>query len=446
MRAPHDVHPALVRDHALPVDDDGAIERACDQVHELIPSHDHQRRRYHSPAPLRICKLRGTARSFLHNDAVELEGRAEALLLAIRAAPDDTATRLVFADHIAPRFPAHAAWIVAQCTGVEDPALEAAFRDELPEPLRELATTRGFVRGATWQLEARDFVELHPDVLFRLSPFRTGIALQDATRYAAIAARMRRFDALTLVATHLDVAGAHELATVDGLTHLRHLGFDHMRIDDENLAVLLAATSFPVLESLSLSGQGNPVRFSIETLRRLPQATFASSLRSLDVSSCYLTDLVEVLRELPALRTLAATHSRLDASFATLPLRFERLNLDFCGIDDATAQAVARSRVLSQLQALSAIGNKWTCSGIHDVLASPNLGPLRELTLDVVGGDDGLLVSSALARSTARGTLERVVFSMMRLGDDAARVLADRTSNTSRLSSATSDVAGSRPS
>src|SRR5688572_9118657 len=155
-----------------------------------------------------------------------MDARAEELLRAIATSPADDAPRLAFAEHIKSESPAHAALIIAQCTGTSTRAIVDAFRDELPtclqleeepdpddpEPPPPMGMVRGFSERLAWRFEQRDFLELDPDVLFRLAPACRELSLQDATDFDAIGARIRRFDTVRFASTHIDNAAARRLA------------------------------------------------------------------------------------------------------------------------------------------------------------------------------------------------------------------------------------------
>jgi uncharacterized protein (TIGR02996 family) len=166
-----------------------------------------------------------------------VDARSEELLRAIASNPDDNEPRLAFARHIAAEAPAHAALIVAQCTGVASPATVEAFLDELPaalhdvdddddDPVPRFHPVRGFLELQRWQLEQRDFIELDPDVLFRIAPTCRSLRVQDVTDFDAIGARLRRFDTLLITSTHFDTATGQRLAAAKGFSHLRELLFD----------------------------------------------------------------------------------------------------------------------------------------------------------------------------------------------------------------------------
>lgn len=152
-----------------------------------------------------------------------MDARAEELLRAIAAAPDDNAPRLAFAKHIETEAPAHAALIVAQCSGNEDPALVEAFRTELPEALRDHALelelenavfVRGFIELGHWSLAQHDFLEIDPDVLFRVAPSCTRLEVGGVTDFEAVASRVRRFDTLVLHTGSLTARGSAAAAVV----------------------------------------------------------------------------------------------------------------------------------------------------------------------------------------------------------------------------------------
>src|SRR5689334_8184911 len=133
-----------------------------------------------------------------------LDARAEALLHDIREHPDDDDVRLVFADHIADRWPAHAAWIVAECSGKETAALRDAFHAELPPLLRNLLTRRGFVGLLRWRFQPRELLAIDADDLFRIAPTIDGIELHNSlgtlAELDALVARLARFRAVSITA------------------------------------------------------------------------------------------------------------------------------------------------------------------------------------------------------------------------------------------------------
>jgi hypothetical protein len=344
---------------------------------------------------------------------VTLDARAEELLHDIASSADD-GPRLVFADHIADRWPAHAAWIVAQCSGKEDPWLLTEFRAELPACLREHCRTRGgFFDLSHWQLEARDFVELDPDVLFRLAPWCNTITLQNVRDVNAVAARMRRFAALTITG---DVDPG-TLATAPGLSHLRHLALRDMQVVPV-FEDIVRTTSFVALERLQLYGT-DP--FPDDVFRRITSAPFARSLRTLEIEGCNFRDLYDALAGLPNLHELEAGGSAIDARFARLPQRFTWLGAGECGIDDDAALAIANSRVLGDLDYLSAASNAWSTEAFVHVLASCSV--LRELSCGR-SRCGGRVLGEAFARIPARTTLE-TLFLVGSLGAEGARALAE---------------------
>jgi uncharacterized protein (TIGR02996 family) len=349
-----------------------------------------------------------------------LDARAEELLAAIAASHDDDAARLVFADHIADRWPAHAAWIVAQCSGNDSPELLAAFLDELPPCLRDQCRTqRGFFETWEWQLEARDFIALDPDVLYRLAPWCNAVALQAVEAIEEIAARMQRFEALAITASR--IADPDALVSAPGLAHLRGLALRHMHIAPV-FEALVRTTSFVALERLELGGRTDPGDLADRALRALGDAPFARTLRTLDVGGYQFRNLVETVARLPALRELDAVMSTIDARFATLSNRFTRLYADSCDIGDEAAVAIAASGVMSELEFLSALGNPWDAASCARFLSA--CGPLRELHCGVLGWHDAHVLGGAFGGMAARTSLEDLELTA-ELGPAGIRALAE---------------------
>ncbi|MBA3503600.1 MAG: hypothetical protein H0T65_24775, partial [Deltaproteobacteria bacterium] len=311
-----------------------------------------------------------------------LDARSEELLRAIARNPDDNEPRLAFAKHIEAEAPAHAALIVAQCSGNDDPALVHAFRDELPQPLRdqedeldeeELRPVRGFLDRERWTLEQRDFVEIDPDVLFRVAPSCTTISILDVTDFDAVGARIRRFDTLVLTGTHIHSASARRLAAARGFAHLRQLQLDTTWIDDASLFEVYQA--LPVLERLHVLERRDSEQSRLEVIRR---AACAPSLRELDISG--RRDLPPLdLRGFSALRNLTAAQCVLDAGFALLPNRFHAVHLTFCELTGGLRAELHESRVFSKLRDLALRGNDAQVETLVVLLASPHCGPLRSL-------------------------------------------------------------------
>jgi uncharacterized protein (TIGR02996 family) len=330
-----------------------------------------------------------------------LDARAEALLHAIRENPDDDGPRLVFADLIADRWPAHAAWIVAQCSGKHTVDLRAAFHAELPPFLRRVHTRRGFVQDYAWDLGARDLLALDADDLLRLGPAITQLVLSDVGAVGsldAIAARARRFDTLSIRA-QIDEAYARAFAAHPGFAHLRSLAISTRKIT-KVLAAIVRTTSFVRLERLQLTGDDIQAR----TLRTLAQAPFVASLRALDVSDNGIRGLAGALRVLPDLRELGAGGTPIDAEFATLPHRFEALSLDGCELTDEIATLVADAGMVSNLAVLGATSNRWTSHGFARFVM--RCGPLREVAAGEPHWIPGAHVAAALVKH--RESLEKL--------------------------------------
>jgi uncharacterized protein (TIGR02996 family) len=345
-----------------------------------------------------------------------LDSRAEELLHAIAASPDDDGPRLVFADHIADQWPGHSAWIVAQCTGKSTPELEAAFRAELPERVRDIVTRRGF-GVSVWQLAERDFVELDPDLLFRLAPTVNTLWLEKLEDVDAVAARMRRFECLGVRETYFDATCSRAFAHAAGLAHLRKL---ELREVDLNtiLPEVFKKTAFIDLESLRLDAYDQML--SPAVFAQIAGAPFAAKLRELEITWAELPDFVDVMPALPNLRVLDATANKVDARFAALSHRLTELHLCRCEIDDDVARALAASPVISELEDLSSYMNPWTPAGATALLnACPRLRRLAIGTEDVRGE-----LAAAFANMPARTTLESLLIDEA-FGPIGARVLAE---------------------
>jgi hypothetical protein len=250
-------------------------------------------------------------------------------------------------------------------------------------------------------------------VLFRLAPWCNTITLQNVRDVNAVAARMRRFAALTITG---DVdPGA--LATAPGLSHLRHLALRDMQVVPV-FEDIIHTTSFVALERLQLYGT-DP--FPDDVFRRITSAPFARSLRTLEIEGCNFRDLYDALAGLPNLHELEAGGSAIDARFARLPQRFTWLGAGECGIDDDAALAIANSRVLGDLDYLSAASNAWSTEAFVHVLASCSV--LRELSCGR-SRCGGRVLGEAFARIPARTTLE-TLFLVGSLGAEGARALAE---------------------
>jgi uncharacterized protein (TIGR02996 family) len=322
---------------------------------------------------------------------VGLDARAEELLRAIARDPDDNAPRLAFAAHIEAAAPAHAALIVAQCSGNNDPELVEAFRAELPEPLREhveldelevpeaFGPVRGFVERERWAFDEPDLLAIDPDVLFRIAPSCTVIHVRDVTDFDAVGARIRRFDSLAFYRTHIDSAAARRLAAARGLGHLREIELDTTWIDDEALFELYQA--LPALERLKLEEREASKPLLLDVVRR---TACARNIRELEISGSVDRRVLD-LRGFSALRNLRASYVALDAGFATLPNRFHAVDLGQCDLTGGLRAELHESRVFSKLRELTLLGNDAQAETVVLLLASPHCGPLRSISLSEWG-------------------------------------------------------------
>jgi uncharacterized protein (TIGR02996 family) len=345
-----------------------------------------------------------------------LDSRAEELLHAIAASPDDDGPRLVFADHIADRWPGQSAWIVAQCSGKATPELEAAFRAELPERVRAIVTRRGFGERI-WRFEARDFVELDPDLLFRLAPAITTLSLEKLDDVDAVAARMRRFESLVIEETAFDAARSRAFARAAGLAHLRKLELREIGLNTI-LPEVFQTSAFVGLESLRLDAFDQMLKPAV--FAQIRDAPFAATLRELELNWAELPDFVDVMPALPNVRVLDVTANKVDARLAALSHRLIELVVCRCEIDDDVARALAASTVISEVEDLASYMNPWTTQGAIALLnACPRLRILAVGTEDFRGE-----LAAAFANMPARATLESLLIDEP-FGPIGARVLAE---------------------
>lgn len=335
-----------------------------------------------------------------------MEARSEELLRAIATHPDDNAPRLAFAQHVAGDLPAHAALIVAQCAGNDDRTFVAAFLDELPELLRDrIEPVRGFADRDAWHFEERDFVELDPDVLFRVAPACTRLTLQDVSDFAACGARLARFDTLQITSTLFDNATGRRFAAASGFAHLTALAFDPRHLDDETLAAIY--DRLPALERV----KDRPPMRLLEILRRAP---CAPALRTLSLEG-------DVdLRGFTGLRDLDVMRGTFDTDFAELPNRFHELVFMGCTFTRGLCAAINESRTFSKLRTLELQFSGPRAFGIA-LLASPACGPIRKLALCDRDVDDPVPLVQAVGNLV--GSLEDLELDLA-MTDDAFQILA----------------------
>ena len=267
---------------------------------------------------------------------VRLDERGLALLAEIRDAPDDDACRLVFADHIASRFPEHAALIVAQCQGRHALKLRRAFVDTLPGWLQDYPDelVRGFF-GLVRHVDAQHFVETDPDLLYRVAPTSTTLELDYATDHIATIVTLpalRRYRELAFSETWMDLRHAEQVASCPHLEQLEHLGLVGNTLGDPELAVIVGSSAYPRLHSLDLDSIRDDRRFTIRGLEALPRAPFAASLQVLALTNRRLGDgVVDLVAALPALVDVDLAGNRLTDRAATvlagLPHSFTSLQL-----------------------------------------------------------------------------------------------------------------------
>jgi uncharacterized protein (TIGR02996 family) len=358
----------------------------------------------------------------------ELDARAIVLLHEIRAAPEDDGPRLVFADHVAARYPEHAELIVAQCRGLPDADVRARFDATLPEDQRDRRFERGFATDRC-DCPAETFLA-HHELLFRINPANGALSLQYASGHVAqlaMSPALRRYTDVRFYDTYLHDGAAAQLARSPHLGQLAYLGLRDTSLDDDMLRAILTSRAYPRLTGLDLGNIREGQDYTLAGLEALPDALFAGALRSLDLDRMWFDDeVVEVIARLPALVELSLSSSRLgDAgmtAFAALPQRFTSLRLDDCGFGEAGAVALAASPVLSAVTYLDLEGNELGERGHVALVRSPHLGPLRTFTL--ARSRASAEVARAIAASNLRHTLEDLNLSRAAIGADGAVALA----------------------
>ncbi|WP_208722996.1 hypothetical protein [Corallococcus llansteffanensis] len=319
--------------------------------------------------------------------------REEALLLGLRAQPDDVARWREYAEAIAEAWPDHATRIRSAC-GRGDPTgpegVLAALLDTLPEELREAVVTLGgrLTAGPTVWLEAEQFLA-HHDALFRAAPLVTDLILSDATdavgRLALLPA-LRRYTALSFSDTLLFNGGAGQLAGSPHLGQLLHLGLIGTDLDDEDLSALFGSRAFPRLTSLDLSNDREGQSYSLDGLRALAGAAFAGTLELLTMERRWFgPGVVSVLAALPRLEGIGLEGGALgDAgavALAAMPRRWTRLGLGWNDIGDAGVVALAGSEALGGLRWLDLGNNDFGDDGALALARSPFLTALESLKL-----------------------------------------------------------------
>lgn len=370
----------------------------------------------------------------------------QALLLQIRAQPDDDGARLAYADHVAEMRPEHAALIRMDITDVDKDApilgqLVQHLALELPEDMRDSFVgdgggdhvERGFIAADSLRLEAEAFLG-HSDGLFRLLPLADELTLYYASKRIpelATAPALRRYTGLSFVDTYLFNGGAGHLARSPHLEQLAHLGLRETNLYDEDLRAIVGSTAYPRLRSLDISNRREGQNYTYEGFTALADAPFAGHLERLAMDRRYFhDDVVAVLAALPKLHDLSMEGSDLGVGImdlCDLDRRWTRLDLSRSGIDATCAQALAESDTMVELRALGLGSNPLGDDGVSALLSSPHLA--RVCNLDLSGGvRDGTRASAELGRALIdapmASSLESVHLSLAALGPEGAVALA----------------------
>ncbi len=316
----------------------------------------------------------------------------------------------------------------------------AQLKRSIPKALREsiyddAILEAGFVDGPCG-VSAEAFLA-HVDDAFRIWPRATELTLMYASgvmaRIAACAA-LARYTGLSLVDTYLFGGGAAQLATSRFIGNLEKLGLYGTNLYDDDLQPILAAPHLGNLRELELGNPREDQNYTLDGLRPIANARFASRLEYLGIAKRYFdADVVpDVIARLPALRVVDLEASDLGepgiVALAALPHRFTGLSLQRCGIDAAAMRVLAASPVIAELTALDLGGNPLGEDGLVALARSPYLGNLA--TLGVGGLDDQTKPTGPFVEELARGAIAESIaalaFGLGRLGPRGAHAIASR--------------------
>ncbi|RKH47031.1 hypothetical protein [Corallococcus sicarius] len=316
--------------------------------------------------------------------------REEALLLGLRAQPEDLTRWREYAEAIAQALPEHAARIRSACDRGDPASVLAGLLDTLPEELRAVVVALGrrdSVVSTLW-LAAEPFLA-HHDALFRAAPLVADLILSDATdavgRLALLPA-LRRYTALSFSDTLFSNGGAGHLARSPHLGSLLHLGLIGTSLDDEDLSALFGSRAFPRLTSLDLSNDREGQDYSLDGLQSLSGAAFAGTLEFLSMERRWFgPGVVSILAALPRLEEVELAGGALGdegaVALAAMPRRWTRLGLGGNDIGDAGVVALAGSEALAGLRWLDLGNNDLGDEGALALARSPFLAALESLQL-----------------------------------------------------------------
>jgi uncharacterized protein (TIGR02996 family) len=376
----------------------------------------------------------------------------EAFLHAIRAAPNDDAPRLIYADWLEEHGqPARAEFIRLQCAFAalpEEEDVAAAALGERAEklladnwedwvgPLRSLVGPNASRRGEGWlagdlhrdglRRFHRGFVDCltlsadtileHTATLARLVPLRR-LRLWGAGRRAAefsaspTLAGVEVLEFVDYFDYPLNADGARALANSPHLRGLTTLNLYRNSVGDRGVEALARAPWFGGLQVLNLADNGvssTALRVLAAARPRLAELRLGSNAVGPDGVEAFAAEAQQ-----DSLRTLDLRQNPLGDRGASVlaEARFLRtvatLDLASCEVGDAGAAALARSPHLAGLRLLVLDHNRITDQGARALAASPHLARLEALGL--VGNSAATMSSrAALAYSSYVRRLQMV--------------------------------------
>jgi uncharacterized protein (TIGR02996 family) len=351
----------------------------------------------------------------------------QALLEAIRAAPDDDAPRLVYADLLTSRGDPRGEFIALQCR------LAASPDDEARRKLRIAENALLKAHGQQWAAS-----------LVAVTPPRTafGVGFQVPVKYEF---RRGFIETMTLPLEALEVLEP----LFEAAPLLRALRFDATAfvLDPENLPAppsLSGRLTSPLLArlrelELRLPGAGNAAALELAA---------CTHLENLEVLTLHLTSLgdftlfsgapeTHVLTAVGAralagsphlakLRRLDLAQNWLDAeavkAVVSSAWQLEHLDLANNPIDDAAVMALARAPQLSRLEHLGLAFATLTATGLDALARSKTLTALR--SLDLEGCALGGTVLARFLERLALPSLTTLRLERTGLGDAGALALA----------------------
>jgi uncharacterized protein (TIGR02996 family) len=346
---------------------------------------------------------------------------ADALLAAIRAAPDDDAPRLIYADWLDEHGqPERAEFIRLQCQLATLPQysperqilekreqeLLRVYRSKWSQAIAPIARDVEFHRGFvdTVAVGARKFVT-HGDTLFDLEPIRNikllrlGSSAVTAAEFAK-ARSLSRIRGLTLQG-NLDADGLRDLIALPGLKQLTALCLEGT-FDGDGLEPIYAGR-LPALESLRCDTEVSVV--SEANLQRLVNSKGARSLKHLNLQHHNLKVAgVQAIAKSKYLKELVS------------------LRLKHCAAGLGGTQALADAPNCRKLMVLDLRGNRLTDSAVRAIAESTQFDALQELYLGM--NDIGPEGARILANWPGLSRLRVLHLYSCQIGDDGARALA----------------------